>query len=303
LKYLRLIRLPNLLMIALVQLLIRYGLFEPMQASLAFTSIDFVLFILATICIAAGGNIINDIYDVEIDLINKPQRLLVGVKISEKRATTLYFMSTVVGVAVGFYLSNRIGKPGFSALFIIIAALLYLYASYLKSIVLIGNILISILVAMSILIVGIFDLLPTITTYNQEIHSGIFIILLQYAAFAFVINFIREIVKDLEDINGDKNGGMNTLPIAIGRKRTITLVFGLLLVTIVLVVIYMYSYLYSYQVAVLYFLLVVLAPLFYALVKAWTAEKQKDYAQLSSLLKGVMFTGMCSFVLYKFVIV
>ena len=79
--------------------------------------------------------------------------------------------------------------------------------------------------------------------------------------------------------------------------------YRLLLVTIVLVVIYMYSYLYSYQVAVLYFLLVVLAPLFYALVKAWTAEKQKDYAQLSSLLKGVMFTGMCSFVLYKFVIV
>src|SRR5690606_14297971 len=113
------------------------------------------------------------------------------------------------------------------ALFVVFSALLYLYASYLKGVFLVGNLLVSGLVAMSLLIVPLFDLLPAITVENQAGQSAVFKIVLYYALFAFSINFIREIVKDLQDINGDKKGGMNTLAIALGRKRTMKIVFAL----------------------------------------------------------------------------
>src|SRR5690554_635682 len=123
---------------------------------------QFILLVLATLCIAAGGNIINDIYDIEIDRVNKPDKVLIGKSISERTANNLFFILNIIGVGIGFYLSNVIGRPGFSALFIGISALLYLYAANLKSMLLVGNILVSILVAMSFIIVAIYDLLPEI---------------------------------------------------------------------------------------------------------------------------------------------
>src|SRR5690554_5074464 len=95
---------------------------------------QFTLLVLATLCIAAGGNIINDLYDIEIDRVNKPNKVIIGKSISERTANNLFIVLNVVGVGIGFYLSNVIGRPGFSALFIAISALLYLYASNLKSI-------------------------------------------------------------------------------------------------------------------------------------------------------------------------
>lgn len=256
------------------------------------------MLVIATLCIAAAGNIINDIYDVEIDKINKPTKVLIGKKVSESNANPLYIILNVVGVAIGFYLSNSIGKSGFSALFVVFSALLYLYASYLKGMFLVGNLLVSGLVAMSLIIVPLFDLLPAITLENQAVQSAVFKIVLYYALFAFSINFIREIVKDLQDINGDKKGGMNTLAIALGRKRTMKIVFTLAVIMILGIVIYMYEFLYNQQILMLYFLFAIVAPLLYFCVKAWDAETPKQYKLLSMLLKIIMFLGICSIPLY-----
>lgn len=301
-KYLHLIRYQNLIFIALAQLFIKYGLFQPFGIDITLNTFEFSLLILATVCVAAGGNVINDIYDVEIDRINKPKKLLIGKKITEKSANNLYILLNVIGVAIGFYLSNVIGKPGFAALFIVFSALLYLYASYLKGMLLIGNLLISALVAMSLIIVGLFDLMPAITTENRASQSFIFRIILDYSLFAFFLNFIREIVKDLQDINGDKKGEMNTLPIALGRKRTTTITFILGVLMVLSVVYYMYENLYNQQIPMLYFLIAIIAPLLYFCVKMWGAETQKDYAFLSTLLKIVMFTGICSMMLLQLTI-
>lgn len=298
-KYLHLIRYQNLIFIALVQVFIKYGLFHPFGIEITLNGFGFSLLVVATLCIAAAGNIINDIYDVEIDKINKPEKVLIGKKITEKNANNLFIILNVIGVAIGFYLANIIGRPGFSALFIAFSALLYLYASYLKGMLLVGNLLISALVAMSIIIVALFDLLPAITPTNQATQSTIFSIVLDYALFAFFINFIREIVKDLQDINGDKKGDMNTLPIALGRKRTTTITFILGVLMVLGVVYYMYEYLYNQQVLLLYFLFAIVAPLLYFCIKAWSAENKKDYAFLSKLLKIVMFTGICSMLLFQ----
>lgn len=301
-KYLRLIRFENLIFIALVQIFIRYGLFQPFGIDVTLSLLEFALLVVATLCIAAAGNIINDIYDVEIDKINKPNKVLIGKSISEKSANGLFILFNVVGVGIGFYLSNLIGRPGFSAIFVAFSGLLYIYASYLKGILVIGNLVISFLVAMSLIIVPLFDLLPAITPQNQASQSYIFKIVLDFAFFAFIINFIREIVKDLQDINGDKKGGTNTLPIAIGRKRTTIIASILGMFLTFYVIFYMYENLYNQQILMLYFLVGIVGPLLYFCIKAWSAENSKDFGILSTILKIVMFTGTGSMLLFQLTI-
>lgn len=302
LAFFKLVRVPNLLMVLFTQVLIKYGLFDSFGISITLNGLGFSLLVLATICIAAAGNIINDIYDLETDRINKPKKVLLGSKISLNTANTLYIILSVIGVALGFYLSNIIGKPGFSAIFIIISALLYLYATYLKHIMLVGNLVISMLVAFSIIIVGLYDLLPAITPENQQTQSTIFSILLDYALFAFLLNWLREMVKDQEDIKGDYNTGRNTLPIALGSKRTNLVIFLVGILPVISVIYYLYNYLFENLWAVLYTLLFIVAPLLYFLINIWIAETKKDYHKLSSLLKIIMLAGIVSLGLYKFIL-
>lgn len=287
----------------MVQIFIKYGLIPAFGVDSTLNTFSFTLLVIATLCIAAAGNIINDIYDLEIDRINKPTKVLIGKKISERNANRLFIILNVVGVAIGFYLANSIGKSGFAALFVVFSALLYLYASYLKGMFLVGNLLVSGLVAMSLIIVPLFDLLPAINVDNLASQSAVFKIVLYYALFAFSINLIREIVKDLQDINGDKKGGMNTLAIALGRKRTMKIVFALAVLMVLGIVFYMYEFLYNQQILMLYFLFAIVAPMLYFCVKSWDAETPKQYGFLSTLLKIIMFLGICSIPLFQFVTV
>lgn len=300
---LNLIRYKNLLMIAIVQLLIKYALFEPFGVAITLNGFGFSLLVIATLCLAAGGNIINDIYDKETDAINKPDKVIVGKTVSEKTAYNLFIAFNVIGVGVGFYLSHLVGKSGFFVLFVGISGLLYLYASYFKQLILVGNLLVSILVALSIIIVGLFELLPAITQENQATQVTFFKILWDYALFAFIINLLREMVKDIEDIDGDHKAGMNTLPIALGRERAKKFVFALSFVPIAATVYYVVTYLFKQQLVVGYFLLFIIAPLIYVSIKIFTAETKKDYHAISNILKLVMFFGMLSLLLYKFILI
>ncbi|MFI1770533.1 geranylgeranylglycerol-phosphate geranylgeranyltransferase [Thalassobellus citreus] len=299
---LNLIRWKNLLMIAVVQLLIKYALLEPFGVNTTLDAFGISLLILATIFIAAAGNIINDIYDVETDFVNKPEKLIVGKTISEKTAYNLFIVFNIIGVGIGFYISNLVGKSGFFSLFVIISALLYVYATYLKRTLLIGNIIISVLVALSILIVGIFELLPAITIQNQQTQLTFFKIILDYAIFAFIINLLREIAKDLEDIDGDYKAGMNTLPIAIGRIRATNVLFVLSLIPLMAIAFYVINSLYKNDIAVGYFLLFIIGPLLYTSIKSFNAKTKKEYHHISSILKIVMVFGMLSLLLYKYIL-
>ena len=231
-QYFKLIRWKNLLIIAFVQILIKYALFPPFKVDITLNWFGFSLLILSTVFIAAAGYIINDIYDVETDLVNRPEKVIVGKSVSEKTANNLFILFNIVGVLIGFYLSHLIEKSSFFALFVLISALLYIYASYLKRTLLIGNIIVSLLVAFTIIIVGIFDLLPAINEQNQTNQITMFKVLLDYALFAFIINLVRELIKDIEDVDGDHNSGMKTLPIVIGRDRARNVAFVILFVPI-----------------------------------------------------------------------
>ncbi|GAA4300933.1 geranylgeranylglycerol-phosphate geranylgeranyltransferase [Aestuariibaculum suncheonense] len=289
-------------MIVMVQLLIKYALLEPYSVDTSLDGLGIFILILATICVAAAGNIINDICDINTDFINKPDRLIVSKTVSEQTAYNLFIAFNVTGVGLGYYLSYSVGKSGFFAIFVIISALLYIYATYLKSLFLIGNLVISILVACSILIVGLFDILPAVSEINQQTQLFFFKIIFNYALFAFIINLLREIVKDIEDIEGDTKTGMHTLPIVIGQKKTTYIVFVLTIITTGILFFYVFNSLYKNIIASLYFLGFIITPLIFISIKIIVAEDQKAFHQVSNLFKIIMLFGMLSLLLYKYIL-
>ncbi len=300
--YLKLIRAGNLIFIALTMFLIKYGLFEPFEVAITLNLLGFSLLVLAVISVAASGYVINDIYDVKADLQNKPKRTIVNNKISEKAAYRLFFILNIIGVGLGFYLSNMIGRPGFSAFFIFGSAILYLYNSQLQQTLLVGNILVSLIVGLVPVGVGLYDLLPAITPQNQQTQSVIFSILIDYSIFAFLINLLREITKDQQDMDGDYNAGYRTLPIVLGKNRTNKLLFGLGLLPLAFLIYYTYTYLFENISAVLYVLFLLIAPLLFFQVTILTAGKKKEYAKLSLTLKIILFFGLISIGLLQYIL-
>lgn len=303
---LKLIRFKNLFMIAFIQCIIKYVFFELPQfknanLTTALDTFAFTSLVLATICIAAAGYIINDIYDVVTDSVNKPEKVIVGKHISENMANNLFMGFTIVGIILGVYATWDIDKNSYATIFLIVSALLYWYATALKQTILIGNILVSFLVSLSILIVGVFEISPMITLDSRDAYLFMFKFLVDYAVFAFLINLVRELVKDLEDIDGDYKAGYNTLPIAIGRDRANKVAFAMCVLTIMAIIYYVVTYLFENQYLLLYFIFLIIGPLSYCAIKLLSAKTKTQYSQLSTLLKVTMVLGMCSIMLLKFV--
>lgn len=296
--YLKLIRPINLLLIALLMVLIKYSFFEVIGINTTLSEFQFLLLITAVVCIAAGGNVINDIYDRSTDRINKPNKVIVGTHISEKKATNFYMLLTIFGVVTGFILSNSIGKPNLAAVFVIIAALLYGYATSIKNILIINNFLIAALTAFVLITILLFDIYPSIESVISKSALRTTHIVLHYTLFAFLLNFLREIVKDIHDSDGDKNAGRSTLPIVLGRQRSIYLVFGLTMMFLVAVIYYLYTYLYVDKIFMLYFLVTIIGPLLLAITKLWTASTQRNLKIISNIFKIIMLFGICSIALY-----
>ena len=279
-----------------MQLIFRYGFLKWQNIPLSLADWQYCLLVISTVLIAAGGYVINDIFDQETDAENKPSKTIIGKAISESMGYNIYVALTVVGVGIGFYLSNVIMKPSFATLFILIASLLYIYATSLKQMLLVGNVLVAFLLSFSVIIIGIFDLYPATYEGNQKEMGVLFSILIDYAVFAFIVNFIREITKDLEDVNGDYNQGMHTLPIILGVQRTAKVVFGLSFIPLVILLYYTNAYFAANNlyVATIYSLLTLVGPLLYFTIKSWTAKTKKDFHHLSLVLKMVLLFGILS---------
>lgn len=283
-------------MLAFMQVLFRYAFLKQQNIPLALADWQYGLLVLSTVLLAAAGYVVNDIFDVATDSINKPNKVIIGKEISETRAYNIYIGLNITGVAIGFYLSNVILRPSFATLFILIASLLYFYSTSLKQIMIVGNFIVALLLALSVIIIGIFDLFPATNAENQAQMASLFSILIDYALFAFMINFIREIVKDIEDVNGDYNQGMNTLPIAIGNNRAAKIALGFAVIPFILSLLYINEYFMQNKlyIATLYGFAFVLAPLLYFIVKIFTAKTQKEFHHLSTVLKLILFFGILS---------
>ncbi|WP_324069375.1 MAG: geranylgeranylglycerol-phosphate geranylgeranyltransferase [Flavobacterium sp.] len=299
-KYLKLIRYQNLLMLAFMQLVFRYLFLEQSYVDLALSDFNYILLVIATVCVAAGGYVINNIMDQETDEIAKPQNRVVGVSISETVAYNWYIGLTIVGVGIGFYLSNVIYKPTFASMFILVATLLYMYATSFKQIPLLGNVVVALLLSTSIIIIGLFDILPAIDADNRFRMKEAFSILMDYAIFAFIINLIREIVKDLEDMDGDYQSGINTLPITIGIPKTKIIVGILTVISIGMLAYYINSNLFELDYVIYYTMVFIIGPLIYFGVKLMNAETKKQLHHLSLVLKIILFFGILSVAIIVF---
>lgn len=301
--FLKLIRYQNLLMVLVTLVLIKFTLLEYFTPISLFTNTLFYWFTLSILFTTAAGYIINDIFDVKIDLINKPNKTYIGKHISLKFAWISYAIFTLLGILCAVILMNSAVYSWKHFLFFILFPLaLFLYSFYFKKIALLGNITIAFISYYTIIQLSKFSVPSIHQKENLELlvnweYSRIVIV--AYASFSFAITLIREIVKDLEDINGDYALQLKTLPIIIGRKRTqVVLLFLSVLffcfLVFVLKAVYSYSYFFWYGV------LAILVPFAWFIYQLKIAKTTKDYHQLSNLLKLIMCLGILSMLLFKF---
>lgn len=305
---LKLIRLPNLIIIIVSQYLLRYCLINTFysfgDASLAMSDFNFALLVLSTLLIAVGGYIINDYFDVEIDKINKPEKTVIGKLILRQNAFQLYWVLTVLGVGIGFYLGFVVNDLMLGFVFLIIAGLLWYYSADLQKTLLLGNISVAVISAMVILIVWLFEfyaLKADPLNYVEAMKQLKMISLLTgaYALFAFLISLIREVIKDIEDMEGDKKAGFRTLAIRKGTQTAVSLVVVLVIITILLLAFGQY-YLFTHGFSrVGWYLLMAVQPLLiYLLYLTFRAKAKSDFNFLSNTTKIIMVAGILSMQLF-----
>jgi 4-hydroxybenzoate polyprenyltransferase len=292
--YLKLIRIENLLLIALMQLVIKYTFLNQADILQALSDLKYFLLIIATLSIAAGGYIINDIYDVDVDTINKPNKVYIGTHISEKNAYNLYFALNVIGVGLGFYLSRTVNKPAIAAVFVICSALLYVYSNGLKQIPLVGNLLIAALAALSILVVGLFNIYPFIFDFNRNEMFSILSVIIDYAVLAFLLHFAREIIKTIEDIEGDKAFEITTIASYFGILISKIITIFTLLCFIGYACYFIYNNIMHMPYVIGYFVILIMLPTLFVIFKTITAKEKVDFSFISKFLKIIMLTTVFS---------
>jgi len=302
------LRLPNLGIIVLTQYLLRICIigtyFGFGGVSPALSEFNFSLLVLSTVLIAAGGYVINDIFDIEIDKINKPDKVLINKTISLSKAYRLYYGLTIAGTLIGFYLAFAVQYFLLGFIFVATVLLLWFYSSKYQKTVLWGNIFISGLSAMVIIIVWLFELYALradILTYTEVMKQirVVSILVAAYGLFAFLVSMIREVAKDIEDRDGDKSAAYKTLPITVGTKKAKLLINVLIVISILFLAFAQYQLYVKGIVLVFWYLLVAVQTLFlFLLYNSVKAESKEDFHFLSNACKIIMVAGILSMQLF-----
>lgn len=297
--FFRLIRWQNLVFIVLTQLLFYYCVYLPRFTG-SYDGFKLFWLVVASVVIAAAGYVINDYFDLDIDQINKPSKNVLNRAINRRWAILLHLALSFAGI-VATALALSFGKWHLVAANVLCVMLLWLYSTSLKRQAVIGNVVISLLTAWTILIL-FFAVLPMGAAFGSEDHRNIsfFRITFLYAAFAFIISLIREAVKDVEDIEGDRRGGCKTLPIVAGLTATkIYITVWIVVLTAALCILQLYILQFGWWWAVIYSVLFVIIPMIYLFFQHTKAKTSSDFASLSSLTKWIMLSGIISMVFFR----
>ena len=303
--FFRLIRWPNLIFIILTQALFRYCIlpFVYLEAHPGYEAIKlseglFYLLVLASVCIAAAGYIINDYFDENIDLVNKLPKVIIGKFIKRRSAILLHAVLSVIGLLLSLYIGYKLRNPFIPFFNFIAIMLLVFYSSTFKKKILIGNVIISLLTAWTILVLTLAEYRFRISPHDivwQRLLKVSFI----YAAFAFIISLIREVIKDMEDIEGDLRYGCKTMPIVWGLP--VSKVFaGVWIVVLVgtLVAIQLYIIQLGWWISALYTFALITIPCMWVLKKLYKANTPADFHRLSSVIKLIMLAGIISMLFF-----
>lgn len=299
-KYLRLVRAGNLLIIAMTMMAMYYFILIPFIGVPALTTLNFYLLLGATFSISAAGYIINDYFDRKIDLMNRPDNVVVGTRIHRRFAIILHWVFNIIGIVLGVYLSYRIGHVWYGLIFIISASILWYYSISFKRKLLIGNLVVAVMTALVPYLVFFYEVLsfPGEAIEVSQNIAYLRIIFMGFSIFALLLNFIREIVKDIEDYRGDYRAGCSTLPITIGIKNSKYIVSALALIMGVAIILIWFSYLnqvfyITYSLAsMLYLLLFIALPCLYIAVQILYANRKQNIRRISLLIKIIMLFGI-----------
>lgn len=295
----RLIRLPNLIIVAVTQWLVYYQLlqqtFSRYSMSGTFNAFEFVLFVVTTLLITASGYIINDIYDIDTDSINKPDKRIIQVHLSVSNAWKIYFSVILTGALISLYLAVQRNDLFYWFIYPATIFLLYGYSLWFKSIPYLGNILVSLFCAA---VPGIFFLSEAAVLKELKIKDlssfiSIHRLLLSYVLFAFLTNLYREIVKDLQDEAGDKRANMNTAAVFFGKKNTtFVALFIALVISVVIPLSFSQAvfsnipYLFAVQ------CLLIQSPLYISVIKLFRSTEANDFRNVGLWIKLIMISGL-----------
>lgn len=311
LSWLQLARWNNLLIIFFTQLLIWWCVIQPIQTiSKVGFSLDFFSFLLlsfSTILIAGAGYVINDYFDVKIDNINHPEKMVLEKFIPRKQAIIIHTILNVIAVLMASFVAKKSGHLSFAILQIISSVLLWFYSTHFKRQFLNGNLIVSFLTALTILEFVIYEnALHPLVNFNGFIpfHNERYLpnpvwVLIVYAYFAFVLNWVREIVKDMEDFKGDEAEGCMTMPIVWGLQKSVHFSIGLTLTALIpLTIINFVLYQRQNWLMGIYLSVFIIIPLIFWLINLPKQATSKHYGQASRWLKWIMVTGVGSLLIY-----
>lgn len=302
--FLKMIRLPNLLFIALTQALFQFCIYYPLyKGNIPGNDLrSFILLVLASLFIAAAGYIINDYFDINIDEVNKPERMVVDKVISRRWAIAWHFILSITGIVFTILALPVLDKWYLLAGNFFCVILLWFYSTTFKQKILIGNIIISVLTAWTILV--IFFSKVSVSDAFDAGHPGqpkFFRFAFLYAGFAFIISLIREAIKDIEDMPGDARYGCRTMPIVWGVNVTkVYIAVWMIILISILIVVQVYVLQFQWWWAVVYCVLFIVLPLLLIFLKLFKVSTVPEYHKLSSRTKLVMFTGILSMLFFYF---
>ncbi len=316
--FLNLIRYKNLLFIIALQWLMRYSVIHPifkmfnLEAEFLMTNLQFSLLVAASVLIAAGGYVINDIFDTRTDEINRSNKVIIGNSISKDTASNMHLILTGLGIILGLIDAYLCKSLSLGLIIVMIPGMLWFYSASYKRQYLTGNIIISLCAAFVPISIAIAEVaFLSISTdkliFETPIPKIVYIIVCTFAGFAFLGTLIREIIKDIEDIEGDKEIESRTLPIVSGINKAKIVLYGLIGITITSVL-YVQSKIVSafsiegFQIIndakieksplsfsnTIFILPILFAFLIYLIIKA---KSQKDFHQSSNFMKLILAIG------------
>ncbi len=287
------LRLQNILIVILTQYLLRFLIVKEHIENLNLGKFDFFILVLLTAIIAIGGNIINDIYDYSIDKINKPEKTFINQLITEKNAWKLYHFTNILAIFGSIYFFFFTHWKTGALYFSLTPFLLWLYSWRLKKTILFGNLVVATICAL----VPIMVIHAEFPNEDKGYMIAEFFIKF-YAVFAFLSTLYREIIKDIEDKEGDKLYYSLTLPIVFGQRiaKIVALFIGLILLTLIAKILFYWRREIDFK--LIYGILLIFLPICFSIFQLLKAKEKRDFHRISQTVKLIMLFGL----LFSFVI-
>ena len=300
--------------------LMRYYVLRPMvevnDLYLQLSHFNFFLLILSTVLIAAAGNVINDYFDQQTDRVNKPKDIIVGVHVKRRTAMAVHQLFNLLGLALAVFVAWRIGMWKLSILSFFAAGSLWFYSVQFKKDLIIGNVIIAFLAGLVPLLVGIYEVPLLIKAYGKEVVEAyaisrptedpsdyfryMFYFIFGYSIFAFILNFIREIQKDMADIKGDIRIKARTIPIIYGLKKA-KIVTAILIVGTMAALVFLQQKVVSDTYSLIYLILAILIPLTVSLWFNHRAVRRHEFVKAGNFLKLSMLGGILYSIVHYYI--